>query len=66
VISGVSAMTVIRLSAAATIGDTSVRAPAPSLTAVWDRLPPQARPPSKPEPRLASPRAIISWLDSSR
>ena len=64
--SGVSAMTVTRLSAAAMIGDTWVRAPAPSLTADWDRLPPQARPPSTPEPRLARPSAIISWLDSSR
>lgn len=48
------------------IGDSSVRAPAPSLTADWDRLPPQASPPSTPEPRLARPSAIISWLDSSR
>jgi hypothetical protein len=41
-------------------------APAPALTAVWDRLPPQASPPRNPEPMLANPRAIISWLESSR
>jgi hypothetical protein len=55
---GVSATTVTRLSAAAMIGDSSVRAPAPSLTADWDRLPPQASPPCTPEPRLARPSAI--------
>ena len=64
--SGVNATTVTRLSAVAMIGDSSVRAPAPSLTADWDRLPPQASPLSTPEPRLARPSAIISWLDSSR
>ena len=41
--SGVSARTVIRLRIVAMTGESSVRAPAPSLTAVCDRLPPAER-----------------------
>ena len=64
--SGVNAMTVMTLSTVATSGDISLCAPAPSFTAVCDRLPPLARPPSNPEPMLETPSAIISWSGSMR
>ena len=51
-------------STAATIGETCERAPAPSLTADWERLPPAASPPTTADPVLATPRAISSWLGS--
>ena len=62
--SGVSTSTVIRISTAAINGEISERAPAPSFTADCERLPPPARPPSNPDPALATPRAISSWLGS--
>ena len=45
-------------------GQTSDLAPAPSLTADWERLPPAARPPTNPEPAFATPSAISSWFGS--
>ena len=58
---GVNATTVTRLSTAAMTGDISVRAPAPSLTADWDRLPPQASPPStQPAGRSTYPDRVTS------
>ena len=62
--SGVNSRTVTRISAAATSGETSERAPAPSLTADCERLPPPASPPIRPEPTFATPSAISSWFGS--
>ena len=59
-------MTVTSASTAATIVDIWLRAPAPSLTAVCDKLPPVASPPSNPDPTFAVPSATISWLGSRR
>jgi len=60
--SGVNAMTVTRLNAAAMIGDNSVRAPAPSLTADWDRLPLHPRIQSRMKAmRASAARSTNGW-----
>ena len=64
--SGVKATTVTIARTHATTLDISDFAPAPSLTADCDRLPPAASPFRKPEPMLAKPRATSSWLGSRR
>jgi len=57
---GVRAINVMIANAQATTVDISALAPAPSLTADCDTLPPAASPPRKPQPMLARPRATIS------
>ena len=52
---GVRTSTVTRISTAATSGDSSERAPAPSLTADCDRLPPPARPPTQARAGIGDP-----------
>ena len=49
---------------AATTPETCDLAPAPPLTAVFDRLPLTTMPPTSPEPMLAAPRPISSRLAS--
>ena len=53
---------VMTASTAATMPDIWVLAPAPPLTAVFERLPPTTMPPERPEPRFAAPRPISSRL----
>ena len=63
---GVSATTVIRLRRAATMGGDLRAGPGAVVHGGLREASPAGQPPNTPEPMLASPSAIISWLDSSR
>ena len=61
--SGVRNKTVITVQHGGEVGELRARAGA-LVAAVWERLPPAASPPMRPDAELATPSAISSWLES--